>query len=153
MLKKNPNYHGSRPHNLNEIDFTQLSIDRNQGILETKNGQLDYCPDCPTADQSFSLNSQYGTGSPAAQAGKQRFFISPQIEVDYYAINTARPAFSNPLVRAGGQLRHRPHRHGQAARLQEGRSDGQVPAATAARGIGESSKSTRCRPISPRPRP
>jgi ABC-type transport system substrate-binding protein len=99
VLKRNPNYHGSRPHNLNEIDFTQLSIDRNQGILETKNGQLDYCPDCPTAEQSFSLNSQYGTGSPAAQAGTQRFFISPQIEVDYYAMNTARPAFSNPLVR------------------------------------------------------
>jgi len=99
VLKRNPNYHGSRPHNLNEIDFTQLSIDRNQGILETKNGQLDYCPDCPTAEQSFSLNSQYGTGSPAAQGGKQRFFISPQIEVDYYAMNTARPAFSNPLVR------------------------------------------------------
>ena len=99
VLKRNPNYHGSRPHNLNEIDFTQLSIDRNQGILETKNGQLDYCPDCPTAEQSFSLSSQYGTGSPAAQAGKQRFFISPQIEVDYLALNTARPAFSNPLVR------------------------------------------------------
>ena len=99
VLKRNPNYHGTRPHNLNEIDFTQLSIDRNQGILETKNGQLDYCPDCPTAEQSFSLNSQYGTGSPAAQSGKQRFFISPQIEVDYYAMNTARPAFSNPLVR------------------------------------------------------
>ena len=99
VLKRNPNYHGSRPHNLNEIDFTQLSIDRNQGILETKNGQLDYCPDCPTAEQSFSLNSQYGTGSPAAQSGTQRFFISPQIEVDYYAMNTARPAFSNPLVR------------------------------------------------------
>ena len=99
VLKRNPNYHGTRPHNLNEIDFTQLSIDRNQGILETKNGQLDYCPDCPTAEQSFSLNSQYGTGSPAAQSGTQRFFISPQIEVDYYAMNTARPAFSNPLVR------------------------------------------------------
>jgi len=36
---------------------------------------------------------------PAAQAGAQRFFISPQVEVDYYAMNTARPAFSNPLVR------------------------------------------------------
>ncbi|HEU0195277.1 MAG TPA: ABC transporter substrate-binding protein [Gaiellales bacterium] len=99
VLKKNPNYHGPRPHNLNEIDFSQFTIDQNQGLLETKNGQLDYCPDCVTAAQSFSLNQQYGTGSPAAQSGKQRFYINPEIEVNYYAMNTANKAFANALVR------------------------------------------------------
>jgi peptide/nickel transport system substrate-binding protein len=99
VLKKNPYYHGDRPHNLNEIDFSQFTIDQNQGLLETKNGQLDYCPDCVTAAQSFSLSQQYGTGSPAAQSGKQRFYINPEIEVNYYALNTANKAFSNALVR------------------------------------------------------
>jgi peptide/nickel transport system substrate-binding protein len=99
VLKKNPHYTGPRPHNLNEIDFSQFTIDQNQGLLETKNGQLDYCPDCVTAAQSFSLNQQYGTGSPAAQSGKQRFYINPEIEVNYYAMNTANKALSNALVR------------------------------------------------------
>jgi len=96
VLKRNPNYHGSRPHNLSEVDFTQFAIDQNQGILETKNGQLDYCPDCVTAAQSFQLNQQYGAGNPS---GAQHFFISPLIEVNYYALNVANPALSNPLVR------------------------------------------------------
>lgn len=99
VLKKNPNYKGPRPANLDEIDYQQLSIDQNQGILQTKNGQLDYCPDCVPAAQSFPLNQQFGPKSSAATAGDQRFFISPLVEVNYYAMNTANPAFSNALVR------------------------------------------------------
>jgi peptide/nickel transport system substrate-binding protein len=97
VIKRNPNYHGPRPHNLDEIDFTQFAIDQNQGILETKNGQLDYCPDCVTAAQSFQLNQQYGAGNSSGNA--QRFYISPLIEVNYYALNTANAAFKNALVR------------------------------------------------------
>src|SRR3954454_6660293 len=41
VLKKNPNYTGDRPAYLDEIDYTQLTIDSNQGTLEAKNGQLD----------------------------------------------------------------------------------------------------------------
>jgi ABC-type transport system substrate-binding protein len=96
VLKRNKYYKGPRPHNLSEIDFTQFAIDQNQGILETKNGQLDYCPDCVTAAQSHALYTQYGPGNPT---GAQHFFISPLIEVNYYALNTANPALKNPLVR------------------------------------------------------
>jgi peptide/nickel transport system substrate-binding protein len=95
VLKRNPNYTGPRPHNVDEIDYTQLGIDQNQGILSTKNGSIDYCPDCATAAQSLSLYQQYGP----SKGDKQGFFISPIIEVNYYAMNTANPAFSNPLVR------------------------------------------------------
>ena len=52
-----------------------------------------------TAAQSLPLSQQYGDGSPAAAAGKQQMFISPTIEVNYYAMNTANPTLSNPLVR------------------------------------------------------
>ena len=52
-----------------------------------------------TAAQSLPLAQQFGDGSPAAQAGKQQFYISPTIEVNYYAMNTANPALSNALVR------------------------------------------------------
>ncbi len=97
VLKRNPNYHGSRPHYLSEIDFTQFAIDQNQGVLETKNGQLDYCPDCVTAAQSFQLDQTYGAGNKSGNPA--RFFISPLIEVNYYAMNTANAAFKNALVR------------------------------------------------------
>jgi peptide/nickel transport system substrate-binding protein len=96
VLKRNKFYHGPRPHNLSEIDFTQFAIDQNQGILETKSGQLDYCPDCVTAAQSFQLNQQFGAGNPS---GTEHFYISPLIEVNYYALNTANKALANPLVR------------------------------------------------------
>jgi peptide/nickel transport system substrate-binding protein len=99
VMKKNPNYTGSRPHYVNEIDYSQFSIDQNQGILLTKNGSLDYCPDCATAAQSLALYNSYGDGSPAAKAGNQQFYISPVIEVNYYAMNTANHALANPLVR------------------------------------------------------
>jgi peptide/nickel transport system substrate-binding protein len=99
VLKRNPNYTGPRPHVLDEIDFGQFSIDQNQGLLSTKSGAIDYCPDCVTAAQSLPLSQQFGEGSAAAQAGKQTFFISPEIEVNYYALNTANKALGNPLVR------------------------------------------------------
>jgi peptide/nickel transport system substrate-binding protein len=99
VLKKNPNYTGSRPHFLDEIDYGQFAIDQNQGLLQTKNGQIDYCPDCVTAAQSLSLSQQYGEGSPAAQQHKQSFFISPEIEINYYAMNVANDTFKNALVR------------------------------------------------------
>jgi peptide/nickel transport system substrate-binding protein len=99
VLKRNLNYTGPRPHVLDEIDFGQFSIDQNQGLLSTKSGAIDYCPDCVTAAQSLPLSQQFGEGSAAAQAGKQTFFISPEIEVNYYALNTANKALGNPLVR------------------------------------------------------
>lgn len=100
VLKRNPNYHGTRPHYLNEIDVSQLQIDENQGLLEVKNGTLDYCPDCVTAAQTQSLYQSYGPGSTAASSGDQRYFVSPNVEVDYYAFNTSPgKALDNPLVR------------------------------------------------------
>ena len=100
MLKKNPYYHGPRPHYLNEIDYTQMTLDQNQGTLELKNGQLDYCPDCVALSQSFQLNQAYGPdGTSTKSTDDQRFFITPAAIISYFALNTARPTFKNPLVR------------------------------------------------------
>jgi peptide/nickel transport system substrate-binding protein len=100
LLKKNPNYHGPRPHYLNTIDYTQMTLDKNQGTLELKNGQLDYCPDCIALSQSFQLNQEFGPdGTSTKQTGNQRFFVTPAAIISYFALNTARPAFKNPLVR------------------------------------------------------
>ena len=100
MLKKNPFYTGQRPHYLNEIDYTQMTLDQNQGTLELKNGQLDYCPDCVALSQSFQLNQQFGpSGTSTKASNDQRFFITPAAIISYFALNVTRPAFKNPLVR------------------------------------------------------
>jgi peptide/nickel transport system substrate-binding protein len=100
VLKRNPNYNGPRPHYLDEIDFTQMTLDQNQGTLELKNGQLDYCPDCVALSQSFQLNQQFGpNGTTTKSTGDQRFFITPAAIISYFALNTQRPTFKSPLVR------------------------------------------------------
>lgn len=100
LLKKNPFYHGPRPHYLSEIDYTQMTLDQNQGTLELKNGQLDYCPDCVALSQSFALNQQYGPNGTSTKAtNDQRFFITPSAIISYFALNVTRPAFKSPLVR------------------------------------------------------
>jgi peptide/nickel transport system substrate-binding protein len=100
VLKKNPFYHGPRPHYLSQIDYTQLTIDQNQGTLELKNGQLDYCPDCVPGSQTFQLNQEFGpSGTSTKSTNDQRFFITPAAIISYFALNVTRPTFQNPLVR------------------------------------------------------
>jgi peptide/nickel transport system substrate-binding protein len=97
VLKKNPNYTGDRPAYADEIDYTQLTIDPNQGTLEAQNGQLDYINDAVVPAKNAQLNAQYGPNGTAG--GPQRFFVTPAAVVSYLALNTARPAFKDELVR------------------------------------------------------
>ncbi len=97
VLKKNPNYTGDRVAYADEIDYTQLTIDSNQGTLEAKNGQLDYINDAVVPAQNAQLNAQYGP--EGTSGGPQRFFVTPAAVVSYLALNTARPAFKDELVR------------------------------------------------------
>ena len=97
VLKKNPNYTGDRPAYADEIDFTQLTIDPNQGTLEAKNGQLDYINDAVVPAQNFQLNKEFGPDGTAG--GPQRFFITPAAVISYLALNTSRDTFSNEKVR------------------------------------------------------
>jgi peptide/nickel transport system substrate-binding protein len=97
VLKKNPNYTGDRVAYADEIDYTQLTIDSNQGTLEAKNGQLDYINDAVVPAQNAQLNAQYGPNGTSG--GPQRFFVTPAAVVSYLALNTARPAFKDELVR------------------------------------------------------
>ena len=97
VLKKNPNYTGDRPAYADEIDYSQLTIDPNQGTLEAKNGELDYINDAVVPAQNAQLNAQYGPNGTAG--GQQRFYVTPAAVVSYLALNTARPTFKDELVR------------------------------------------------------
>jgi peptide/nickel transport system substrate-binding protein len=95
VVKKNPNYHGDRPAYADEFDYTQLTINTNQGTLEAKSDKLDYINDAVAPAQIRPLYQQYGPGS----TGGERLFLNPCLCVRYMGLNTSRPAFSNPKVR------------------------------------------------------
>jgi peptide/nickel transport system substrate-binding protein len=98
VLKKNPNYHGNRPRNVGEIDFT-VGVDPDQSVLEIKQGKADYVADGVAPGQVASLLAQYGPDSSAAKQGKQQYFVNPMLGFQYLALNTTRPNFRNVKVR------------------------------------------------------
>jgi peptide/nickel transport system substrate-binding protein len=102
VLKKNPNWTDAagfhRPAYADEIDYTSLTENTDQGTLQVRNGQIDYSPDALAPAQFFQLNKEFGPKGTWS-GGYQRFFITPGAIVWYLALNVTRPAFSNPLVR------------------------------------------------------
>ena len=91
VLKRNPNYHGNRPANPDEIVFTP-NVDPDQSLLQVKAGQsdLDIGGNVPTS--SASLAKQYGVN-------KGRFMVGATSCVLYMSMNNARPPFDNLALR------------------------------------------------------
>ena len=101
LLKRNPNYHGSRPQRPEQIRFT-VGVKRTQGLAHVESGSADYAPVTEFVDkpsQAAGLARRYGPGSGAAKAGRQRYFINPTLSVDHVALNTSRPLFSSARTR------------------------------------------------------
>ena len=100
VLKRNPNYHGSRPHVFAEIDY-ETSIGAAQSVTEIEAGTSDFAvvSGADADDQLASLGARYGPGSPAARAGGQRLFVNPLLGFVYLALNTSRPLFANADLR------------------------------------------------------
>jgi peptide/nickel transport system substrate-binding protein len=92
VLKKNPNYKGSRPARSSTIVFT-MNTNAPQTYLQVANGTYAADPtglDSPTA--AAQLQQQYGVN-------KSRFFVNPLVETDYIALNAANSAFSSAKAR------------------------------------------------------
>jgi len=82
VLKRNPDYKGSRPHNLAEVDYT-IGTDFNQSFLQIKSGQADY-------DGSGVPPTQVASLEPLL---KKQLFVNPEVETDYVALNTSPGRF------------------------------------------------------------
>jgi peptide/nickel transport system substrate-binding protein len=92
VLKRNPNYKGSRLHRSDTIVFT-MNTDSQQTYLQVSNGT--FAADAtgltnPAA--AADLQKQYGVN-------KSRFFVHPTPETDYIALNTQGSAFKSAAVR------------------------------------------------------
>jgi ABC-type oligopeptide transport system substrate-binding subunit len=87
IVRTNPNYHGPRPHNVSTFVFT-MNTNLDQSLLQVKAGQADYDAGGLPPTAHASLAQQYGIN-------KSRYFINQGLNVDYIALNTARPAFKS----------------------------------------------------------
>ncbi len=98
VLTRNAAYSGSRPSAFDQIAFS-FGVPLDAAEAQVTNGQSDYAATgIPPADYARVIG-QYGPGSPAAAAGHQQLFISPQQEVSYFALNASRPMFAGASMR------------------------------------------------------
>jgi len=94
VVRRNPNYHGPRPHRLKEIVYT-LGIGKAQTVAQIEAGEVDYAADGVAPSAASRLAATYGRGSAAAKAGKRRYFVEPLLGIWYLALNTSRPLFAD----------------------------------------------------------
>ncbi|MGE5272376.1 MAG: ABC transporter substrate-binding protein [Verrucomicrobiota bacterium] len=91
IVKTNPNYKGQRPHNIDTFVWT-MNTNLDQSLLQVKSGQADYDAGGLPATANAGLAQQFGIN-------KGRYFVNGGLNVDYIALNTSRPAFSNVTMR------------------------------------------------------
>ena len=92
VLKRNPNYKGKRPHNVNEIVYT-IGNSQEAIRLRTEQGATDYAATGIPAAAYAEVAQKYGIN-------KSQFFVKPQLGVSYLAMNNDRPLFKgNPQLR------------------------------------------------------
>jgi peptide/nickel transport system substrate-binding protein len=91
VLKRNPNYRGPRPHNLDNIVYN-VGVDFNATLLQVKSGQADYAGDGVPPTAHAQLGQQYGVN-------KTQYWVNPTLSFRYLALNTSRPLFSNVKLR------------------------------------------------------
>lgn len=98
VLKRNPNYHGSRPHHIQEIVYG-FGVGQAQSVKEIEAGQADFAADGVPPEAAARLAARYGPGSSAAKKGRQRYFANLLPSLTYLALNTSRPLFSDVKLR------------------------------------------------------
>src|SRR5581483_2987841 len=98
VLKRNPNYTGNRPHNLDKIVYT-IGVAPEATNLEVQKGTVDYAADGVPPSVHAQLGAKFGPGSAAAKEGRQQYFVNPTLSFRYLALNTTRPIFRNARVR------------------------------------------------------
>ncbi len=86
-LMRNRYYTGPRPHNLNEIDY---KIGNTPVVIEqdVQAGTADYAASGVPPSNYKSISDKYGVN-------KERFWVEPQLSVQYLAMNTSRPLFKD----------------------------------------------------------
>ena len=98
VLRQNPNYHGDRPHRLDQI-VVAIGVDPARALRQIEAGTTDNALDGIPSDAGPRLETKYGPGSKAAKQGHQRYFVSPVLGARWLNMNTSRPLFSQARLR------------------------------------------------------
>ncbi len=106
VLVRNPNYRGRRARGVARIELA-VGVSAQRAVSEIEAGTADYAPlDADSynvtpgiAALASRLAARFGPGSPAAAHGRQQYFVNPDLQVDFFFLNTHRPLFSDVRVR------------------------------------------------------
>jgi ABC-type transport system substrate-binding protein len=103
---RNPNYHEKRPHHFARIEFT-VGVPAGRAVSEIEAGTADYTslgggeynitPGITAL--TLGLARGFGPGSAAAAHGRQQYFVTPTLQLDYFYLNSHRSLFSDVRVR------------------------------------------------------
>ncbi len=99
ILKKNPNYQGSRPRRFAEIVYT-IGVSKRRTVSQVEAGSTDYAGDGVPAQANARLAARYGPRAGAARAGRPQYDVDPVLSTRFLALNTSRPLFANPRLRS-----------------------------------------------------
>jgi len=89
VVKRNPNYKGKRPHNVNQIVYT-IGNSLEAIRLRVEQGDSDYAAGGVPPSAWAELAQKYGIN-------KSQLWVKPQLGVRYLAFNHDRPLFKNNL--------------------------------------------------------
>ncbi|MDP9134598.1 MAG: ABC transporter substrate-binding protein, partial [Actinomycetota bacterium] len=120
VLRRNPNYGGTRNARLREIDI-DLDVAPQRAVAAVAAGRADYVTNV-SADRIAALELRYGPQSAAARAGRQRYFSGALPALHYFALNTRRPLFAGRRMRQA--MNAALDRRALAHRVQYGRFGG-----------------------------
>ena len=141
VLLRNPNYGGSRPRRPARIVYFD-DIETQKAAALADGGAIEYVPqgDAPL-DPGGARDRAYGPGSPAARAGRRRYFREPMPWVDGLVLNAARPLFADVRLRRAVNT---PSTAGPSrAAFADDPTDELVPRAVSASGPGGCTRSCR----------
>jgi peptide/nickel transport system substrate-binding protein len=82
VVKRNPNYHGDRPHHV-DVMSVQTNTNQNQSLLQMKSGQADYDLGPLPPESINQLRQQYGLN-------KSQFWVHSANVIYYAALNMRR---------------------------------------------------------------
>jgi YVTN family beta-propeller protein len=103
VLRRNPNYAGTRPQRLAEIRYS-IGVPPGRGVAAVEAGRADYVElsfgeEGLPAKVERRLVATYGPRSEAARAGRQQLFTRPDSVLASFAFNTRRGPFVDPRLR------------------------------------------------------
>ena len=100
MLKRNPNYRGSRPHALDEIDYS-VGIGAAQIVKEIEAGTADFgvVDDLPAGQHAQPRRPLRRRAARLPEHGGQRYFVDSLLGLVNLDLNTSRPLLANADLR------------------------------------------------------